>query len=132
MTLQWIGKVSLKSAFSELEFILCHLLVIGLEATQSCPTLCDHIDCSLLSSSAHGIFQARILEWVAILSSRGCSWPWNIEQLSPDLLHCRQILYHLSHHRRSYLWGKKRFTAENIKSTTINLPIAQGTPLNTL
>ena len=39
--------------------------------TQSCPTLCDPKDCSLPDSSSHGIFQARILEWVAIsLSSR--------------------------------------------------------------
>ena len=36
------------------------------EVTQSCPTLCDHMDCSLPGSSAHGIFQARVLEWVAI------------------------------------------------------------------
>ena len=34
------------------------------------PTLCDSIDCSLLSSSVHGILQARILEWVAIPPSR--------------------------------------------------------------
>ena len=33
---------------------------------QSCPTLCDPMDCSLPGSSVHGIFQARVLEWVAI------------------------------------------------------------------
>ena len=43
--------------------------------TQSCLTLCDPMDRSLLGSSAHRIFQARILEWVAISSSRGSSWP---------------------------------------------------------
>ena len=37
---------------------------------KSCPTLCDTMDCSLPGSSVHGIFQARILEWVAISSSR--------------------------------------------------------------
>ena len=36
------------------------------EVAQSCPTLCDPMDCSLPGSSVHGIFQARILEWVAI------------------------------------------------------------------
>ena len=41
--------------------------------TQSCPTLCDPIDCSLPGSSVHGILQARILEWVPIPSSRGSS-----------------------------------------------------------
>ena len=36
------------------------------EVTQSCPTLCDIMDCSLPGSSVHGIVQTRILEWVAI------------------------------------------------------------------
>ena len=43
--------------------------------TQSCPTLCDPMDCSPPGSSVHGILQARILEWVAISSSRGSSRP---------------------------------------------------------
>ena len=34
-------------------------------AAQSCPTLCDPTNCSLLGFSVHGILQARILEWVA-------------------------------------------------------------------
>ena len=42
---------------------------------QLCPTLCDSMDCSLSGSSVHGIVQARILEWVAIPFSRGCSQP---------------------------------------------------------
>ena len=45
------------------------------EVAQSCPTLCDPMDCSLQGSSVHGIFQARVLEWVAISFSRGSSWP---------------------------------------------------------
>ena len=40
------------------------------EVAQSCPTLCDPMDCSLPGSSVHGIFQA-VLEWVAISFSRG-------------------------------------------------------------
>ena len=43
--------------------------------TQSCQTLCDTMDCSPSESSVHGIFQARILEWVAMLFSRGSSPP---------------------------------------------------------
>ena len=39
------------------------------EVTQSCLTLCDPMDCSLPGSSVHGIFQARVLEWVAIAFS---------------------------------------------------------------
>ena len=42
---------------------------------QLCPTLCDPIDCSLPGSSVHGILQARTLELVAVLSSRGSSRP---------------------------------------------------------
>ena len=41
------------------------------EVAQSCPTLCDPMDCSPPGSSVHGILQARILEWVAIRFSRG-------------------------------------------------------------
>ena len=40
---------------------------------QSCPTLCDPMDCSLSGSSVHGSFQAKVLEWTAISFSRGSS-----------------------------------------------------------
>ena len=43
------------------------------EVAQSCPTLCDPVDCSLPGFSVHGILQARILEWVTISFSRGSS-----------------------------------------------------------
>ena len=36
------------------------------EVAQLCPTLCDLMDCSLQGSSVHGVFQARVLEWVAV------------------------------------------------------------------
>ena len=39
----------------------------------SCVQLCDCVDCSLSGSSVHGISQARVLEWVTISFSRGCS-----------------------------------------------------------
>ena len=55
----------------------------GSEVTQSCPTLCDPMDGSLPRFSVHGIFQARVLEWVAISFSRGSSWPWDQTQVSP-------------------------------------------------
>ena len=41
------------------------------EVTQSCPTLSDPMDCSLPDSSIHGIFQSKVLEWVAIAFSKG-------------------------------------------------------------
>ena len=52
------------------------------EVAQSCPTLCDPVDCSLPGSSIHGILQARILEWVAISFSRGSSQPRDRTQVS--------------------------------------------------
>ena len=52
------------------------------EVTQSCPTLCDPMDCSLPGSSVHGILQARVLEWVAISFSRASSRPRDQTQVS--------------------------------------------------
>ena len=52
-----------------------------------CPTLCDPMDCSPPGSSVHGIFHARILEWVAIFFSRGI---FLTQGLKLGLLHCRQ------------------------------------------
>ena len=66
------------------------------EVAQSCPTLCDPIDCSLSGSCIHGIFQARVLEWIAISFPRGSSWPRNWTQVS----HIAGRLYHLSHQGR--------------------------------
>ena len=45
------------------------------EVAQSCPTLCDPMDCNLPGSSVHGIFKARVLEWVVISFSREPSQP---------------------------------------------------------
>ena len=58
---------------------------------QSFLALCDPMDCSLLGSSVHGILQARILEWVAMPSSRGFSQPRDRICVS---CHGRWILYH--------------------------------------
>ena len=49
---------------------------------QLCPTLCDPMNCSPPGSSVHGILQARILEWVAMPSSRGSSQPRDQTQVS--------------------------------------------------
>ena len=46
------------------------------EVAQSCPTLCDPMDCSLPGSSIHGILQARLLEWVAISFSNKIDSQW--------------------------------------------------------
>ena len=59
-----------------------HFCVLRVLVAQSCLTLCDPMDYSALSSSVHGILQARILEWVAIGFSRGSSWPRDQTQVS--------------------------------------------------
>ena len=46
------------------------------EVAQSCPTLCDPMDYSLPSSSIHGIFQARVLEWGATWDECNCAVVW--------------------------------------------------------
>ena len=52
------------------------------EVAQSCLTLCHPMDCSLLGSSVHGIFQAKVLEWIAIFFSRISSQPRDWTQVS--------------------------------------------------
>ena len=53
--------------------ILRYEMTMESEVTQSCLTLCDPMDCSLPGFSVHGIFQATVLEWIAISFSRGSS-----------------------------------------------------------
>ena len=90
---QW--KYYFRSQYNERVFTLkCHLsinfcfyvcrdhILHACSAPQSCLTLCDSMDRSLPGSSAHGIFQARILELVAISSSRGSSQPRDGSQVS--------------------------------------------------
>ena len=50
----------------ELKMLTFHNGEVKVFVTQLCPTLCELVDCSPRGSSAHGILQARILEWVAI------------------------------------------------------------------
>src|SRR5574339_276802 len=63
------------------------------EVAQSCLTLSHPMDCSLPGSSVHGIFQARILEWVAIFSARGSPDPG----IELHLLHWQANSLSLSH-----------------------------------
>ena len=80
-----------------------HLLSVRSSAThvcartkfaQSCPTLCNSMDCSPPDSSVHGIFQAGILEWVAIPFSRGSFWPRGRIRVFYVSCTGRQVLYH--------------------------------------
>ena len=76
------------------------------EVAQSCPTLCDPMDCSLPGSSVHGIFQARVLEWGAISFSRGSSQPRDWTQVSciPDRLLSAPLRHGLREKAVSWIW----------------------------
>ena len=52
--------------------VICPWSAAAAKSLQSCPTLCNPMDFSLPGSSVHGIFQARVLEWVSIAFS--CPW----------------------------------------------------------
>ena len=70
------------------------------EVTQSCPPLCDPMVCSLPGSHVHGIFQARVLDWIAISFPRGSSRPRDRSWVSCIANRC---FYCLSH-QRSHTW----------------------------
>ena len=64
------------------KILICYCRCVCAKLLQSCLTLCDPMDCSLPGSSVHGISQARILEWVAMPSSRGSSRPRDPSRIS--------------------------------------------------
>ena len=72
-----------KNTGVDCHFLLqCMKLKSESEVTQSCPTLSDRMDCSPPGSSIHGIFQARVLEWVAISFSNAGKWKVKVKSLS--------------------------------------------------
>ena len=79
----------------------CHFLLQCMkvkresEVAQSCPTLSDPMDCSLLGSSIHGIFQARVLEWGAIAFSVLLEYRLHLLQLLIYLKFCYQTMIFL-------------------------------------
>ena len=58
------------------------------KSLQSCPTLCDPMDCSLPGFSVHGILQAKTLEWVAISFSNAWKWKVKVESESEVAQSC--------------------------------------------
>ena len=69
------------TSIAEHLFLSFHFKVQAL-VSQSCLTFCNPMDCSLPGSSVHGILQARILEWVAMPSSKESSQPRDQTQVS--------------------------------------------------
>ena len=85
------GLFTTNETWGSLTYIHCVCVYL---VAQSCPTLCDPMDCRLSGSSVHGILQARNLEWVAVPSSRGSSQ--SRDQTCIFYVSCigRQIVYH--------------------------------------
>ena len=74
LKLQYFGHLIRRTDSLEKTLMLAKIeLICILLVAQSCPTFCDTMDHSPPDSSVHGIFQARILEWVAIPFFRGSS-----------------------------------------------------------
>ena len=75
----------------------CHVLLQCMkvkkesEVAQSCPTLSDPMDCSLPGFSVYGIFQARVLEWVAIAFSVSCPYRTHIALGIWQSILCRKV-----------------------------------------
>ena len=98
------------------------------EVTQSCPTLCDPVDCSLPSSSVHVILQVRILEWVAISFSRGSSWPRDQTQVS-DWFNSDLSIRAKLHSPINFLYLKMSWYFDNLLSLILQIEI-EGFDLN--
>ena len=84
------------------------------EVAQSCLTLCDPIDCSLPGSSVHGIFQAIVLEWIAISFSRGSSQPRAWTQVSRIV------------DRRFTVWATREVQRQSIRKVRAQKPHGAG------
>ena len=80
------------------------------EVARSCPTLCHSMDCRSPGSSVHGVFQVRILEWVAISFSR---WSSQLRDWTHIFCVGRQILYHWAT-RKAYISTKKEWNKSHL------------------
>ena len=85
------------------------------EVTQSCPTLSDPMDCSLPGSSAHGIFQARVLEWGAIAFS-GRKAGGSVKERETETRHVGQGATALK------TWGYLKNVGGQVNSTVLSKP----------
>ena len=114
LILKWVAFLLQGDQAVFLEFLLDCLYLVA----QSCPTLCDPMNCCPLGSSVHGILQATIVKWVpcpppGIFSTQGSN---------PGFPHCRQILYHLSQPGKNicfiFCWLKTIQNYGNPKATS--------------
>ena len=86
---------------------LLHLYIclwVCAKLLQSCPTLCDPVDCSPPGSSVHRILRARILDWVDMPSSKKYSWPRNWNHISCRVFTTEPLRKHLYIHIYAYIY----------------------------
>ena len=93
---------------------------------QSCPILCDPLDSSPPGSSVHGLLQARILEWVSISFSRGI---FPTQGLNLNLLHCKQMLYCLSHQGRPHFYSRQQWPPTYLLFQTLHTWVTPFWPM---
>ena len=74
------------------------------KSLQSCATLCDPVDCTPPGSSVYGILQAKILELVAMPSSRGSPQPGDLNACLLCLLHCQAGSLPLAPPGKALIW----------------------------
>ena len=80
--MKWHNIILVKWDWRQIDRVTC----MHAKLLQLCLTLCNPVDCCPPASSLHGILQARILEWVAMPSSRGSSWARDWTRVSYCLL----------------------------------------------
>ena len=83
---------------------ICVCMKMKVLVTQLFPTLCNTMDCSPPGSSIHRSFQATVLGVGCHFLLQGI---FPTQGSNPGLLHCRQILYHLSHQGSPYVWASQ-------------------------
>ena len=88
------------------------------EVAQLCPTLSDTMDCSLPGSSAHGIFQARVLEWGAIVFTIAKTWKQPRCPLADEWIKKLWYIY-----RMEYYSAIKKNAFESVLMRWMNLEI---------
>ena len=93
---------------------------------QSCPILCDPLDSSPPGSSVHGLLQARILEWVSISFSRGI---FPSQGLNLNLLHCKQMLYCLSHQGSPHFYSRQQWPPTYLLFQTLHTWVTPFWPM---
>ena len=114
-----------KSPRREPDVCVCVCVCVCVRA-RSCLTLPDPMNCSAPGSTVHGVVQARILEWVAISSSRGSSKPRDQTRISFISCVGRWILYHCATWEALVIVTKSCLTLATPWNVARQAPLSMG------